>query len=269
MKIPLSLLKSFIDIDVPVTKVDDTLTALGIEVDAIHAALPPFSGVVVAEIKSCKPHESASKLQVAEVFDGRNKFQVVCGANNCRPGLKTAFAKVGAKLRDKAGLFHPIELATIRGVTSHGMLCSATELGVYEDNDGILELPAEFPLGADCVSLLWDPVLEISLTPNLGHCMSALGIARELSAAWKKPLLTEKLSHSTQKNLPDIQIRVNNFSLCPRYMAQVIENVKIGPSPFWLQRILLSAGHRPVNNVVDATNYILLKFGQPLHAFDY
>jgi len=276
MKIPLSLLKSFIDVDVPVTKIDDTLTSLGIEVDAIHAALPPFSGVVVAEIKSCKPHESANKLQVAEVSDGKNRFQVVCGASNCRPGLKTAFAKVGAKLRDKAGLFHPIELATIRGVTSHGMLCSATELGIYEDNEGILELPSEFPLGEDCISLLWDPVLEISLTPNLGHCMSALGIARELSAAWKKPLHTEKLYgmrsslvNSSQKNLPNIQVHVDNFSLCPRYMAQVIENVKIGPSPFWLQRLLLSAGHRPVNNVVDATNYILLKFGQPLHAFDY
>lgn len=273
MKLPLSLLKSFIDIDVPVSKVDDTLTSLGIEVDAIHAALPPFNGVVVAEVKNCKPHESADKLQVAEVFDGKNTFQVVCGASNCRPGLKTAFAKVGAKLRDnardKAGFLHAIEPATIRGVTSQGMLCSATELGIYEDNDGILELPAEFPLGADCVSLLWDPVLEISLTPNLGHCMSALGIARELSAAWKKPLLSGKPAHAAQKNLPTIQVHVDNFSLCPRYMAQVIEHVKIGPSPFWLQRLLLAAGHRPVNNVVDATNYILLKYGQPLHAFDY
>jgi phenylalanyl-tRNA synthetase beta chain len=269
MKLPLSVLKSFIDIDASIAKIEDTLTTLGIEVDKVHGALPPFEGVVVAEVKSCRRHESSDKLQVAEVFDGKDLHQVVCGASNCRVGLKTAFAKVGAKIRDAGEKFYTIEPSKIRGIESHGMLCSASELGIYEDNAGIIELPAETALGADCLKLLWDPVLEISLTPNLGHCMSALGIARELSAAWKKPLHAAKHSSAKHKNLPNVQAQVSNPTLCPRYMAQLIENVKVGPSPFWLQCTLQAAGHRPVNNVVDATNYILLKYGQPLHAFDY
>jgi len=269
MKLPLSALKSFIDISEPPAKIADTLTNLGIEVDAIYGERPPFNGVVVGEIKSCKRHESAEKLHVAEVFDGKELFQVVCGAPNCRTGIKTAFAKPGAKLRDKQQELHTIEPSTIRGVKSMGMLCSATDLGIYVENTAILELPSEFPPGADCIDLLWDPVLEISLTPNLGHCMSAIGIARELSAAWNKPLHFKKLTPSSEQQLPPVQVHVANQDLCLRYMAQKIENVKIGPSPFWLQRILFTAGHHPVNNVVDATNYILLIYGQPLHAFDY
>lgn len=269
MKLPLSALKSFIDIDESPAKIADTLTNLGIEVDAIYGELPPFSGVVVGEIKSSKRHESAEKLYVAEVFDGKELFQVVCAANNCRAGIKTAFAKPGARLRGKGEEWHTIGSSTIRGVESAGMLCSATDLGIYEDNTGILELPAEFPPGAGCIDLLWDPVLEISLTPNLGHCMSAIGIARELAASWNKPLHFKKCTPSSERLLPPVQVHIANRDLCPRYMAQKIEQVKIGPSPFWLQRILFAAGHHPVNNVVDVTNYILLTYGQPLHAFDY
>lgn len=269
MKLPLSLLKSFLEFDLSLDEIAQTLTELGIEVDGIHPALPPFCGVVVAEIKRCHPHQSADKLQVLEVFDGKDLFQVVCSANNCKVGLKTAFAKPSAQIRDEEGQLHTIAASEIRGVASQGMLASAKDLGLYDDNSGILELPPDWSVGADCLPLLWDPVFEISLTPNLGHCMSALGIARELAAALKKRARLEKPSLVTGKPRSDLQVHIDNPDLCPRYTAQVIENVKIGPSPFWLQTILQMAGYRPINNVVDVTNYILLKYGQPLHAFDY
>jgi len=267
MKLPLSLIKSFINIDLPVEEITKTLTLLGIEVDAVYAPVAPFSGVVVAEVKSAKRHPSADKLQVAEVFDGKETFQVVCGAANCRPGIKTAFAKVGAHILEQ-GKLRTIEKASLRGVESMGMLCSGSELSLYEEADGILELPAEFPLGADCLPLLWDPVFEISLTPNLGHCMSALGIARELSAALKKPIHQKRVELKENGAAMHFQARVHDETLCPRYTARVIEQVVVGPSPFWLQNVLLAAGMRPINNIVDATNYILLKYGQPMHAFD-
>ncbi len=268
MRLPLSLLKSFINIDLPVEKIEEILILLGIEVDAVYARSAPFSGVVVAEVKSAKKHPSADKLQVAEIFDGKETFQVVCGATNCRTGMKTAFAKVGAHLLDQ-GKLRTIEKASLRGIESWGMLCTADELSLYEDASGILDLPAEFPLGADCLQLLWDPTFEISLTPNLGHCMSALGIARELSAALQRPLYKKerKIREKAEQRIK-VEAHIQDESLCPRYTARVVENVKVGPSPFWLQRELLAAGQRPINNIVDITNYILLKYGQPMHAFD-
>jgi phenylalanyl-tRNA synthetase beta chain len=268
MKLPLSMIKSFISIDLPTAKIEETLSLLGIEVDAIYAPQPPFSGVVVGEVKSARRHPAAEKLQVTEVFDGKETFQVVCGAPNCRAGMRTAFAKAGAHLLE-GGKLRTIEKASIRGVESFGMLCSAPELSLYEDASGILDLPIDFPLGADCVGLLWDPVFEISLTPNLGHCMSALGIARELSAALQKPLHKKhaKLVESAARRI-QTKVDVKAEALCPRYMARVIENIQVGPSPFWLQRELMAAGQRSINNVVDVTNYILLKYGQPMHAFD-
>lgn len=276
MKLPLSLLKSFIDIDLSVAKIEETLTMIGIEVDAIFSAHPPFSNVVVVEVRSTRPHKNAHLLQVAEVFDGTSIFQVVCGAPNCCAGMKTALAKPGAVLIDAEKNTRTIQKTSIREEESSGMLCSATELGIYErltgEKDGLLEFPPDFLVGADCLTLLWDPVFEISLTPNLGHCMSALGIARELAAALQKKVHCPKATVFEENEKPiakAIQVSVQNETQIPRYMARIIEHVKVGPSPFWLQRVLLAAGQHPVNNIVDATNYILLKTGQPLHAFDY
>ncbi|HEY4254983.1 MAG TPA: phenylalanine--tRNA ligase subunit beta [Chlamydiales bacterium] len=265
MKLSLSLLDSLIPIDRPVEEVADTLTLLGIEVDAIHSPKPPFSGVVVAEVRSVMPHPEAKKLQVAQVFDGTTVYQIVCGAANCRAGIKVAFAQVGASLGSPARI---IEKASLRGVSSHGMLCSAAELGIYDQDEGILELPTEFKTGADCMPLLWDPVLELSFTPNLGHSMSALGVARELSAAWQVPLRKSKIPILEATSERSLKVSVENKELCPRYAARVIANVHVGPSPFWLQKHLLTAGLRPINNIVDVTNYMLLKTGQPMHAFD-
>jgi phenylalanyl-tRNA synthetase beta chain len=271
MKIPLSLIRSYLPFDEPLPTLCEILTLLGIEVDGVQNPTPPFSHVVAALVRSTAPHPSADKLQVAEVYDGKETWQVVCGAANCRPGLKTAFAKIGALLYDDQGRERKIVGAEIRGVKSQGMLSSYPELSIPGPEEGIIELPPEVKEGQDLTELLWDPILDISLTPNLGHCMSALGIARELSCSLQKPLqrpaivLKENSSSSIHKK---ISVKVQNPESCPRYACRWIENVKIGPSPFWLQQALLRAGFRPINNAVDVTNYMLLKTGQPLHAFD-
>ena len=267
MKLPLSLIKSFIQTDLSASKLAETLYTLGIEVDAIYNPQPVFSGVVVAEVIRVEKHPEAEKLQIAQVFDGKQTVQVVCGAPNCRAGLRVAFAPIGAEFSGEKPL--KIEKTTLRGVESNGMLCSAGELNMHADQSGeIIELPLDMPIGADCIDLLWDPVLEISLTPNLGHCMSAIGIARELSASLQVPLQSDKTTVQEHSSSRTITANVQDYTLCPRYCGRIIENVSVKPSPFWLQQQLLAAGLNPINNIVDATNYILLKFGQPLHAFD-
>lgn len=272
MKIPLSLLKSYITLDEPLSVVAETLTLLGIEVDAIENESPRFSKVVAAEIRATQSHPSSDHLTLAKVFDGIREWPVVCGAKNCRPGIKVAFARIGAILTDEHQHERIIAETTIRGEISQGMLCSAQELGIPGEENGILELPTDIPNGQDLATVLHDPVFEISLTPNLGHCMSALGIARELSAALKRPLHHSKRSviENPAATIEDqLEVSVQDTVRCPRYLCRLIEDIKIGPSPFWLKQTLLSCGLRPINNVVDVTNYILIKTGQPLHAFDY
>ena len=272
MRMPLSLLKTFVSLDISIEKIADTLTLLGIEVDRVIHPSPPFTHVIVGEVLTTKPHPQAERLMVTEVSDGRHQFQVVCGAPNCRAGIKTAFAKVGAELTDADGKHRTIAKATLRGVESHGMLCSASELRIWEDSSGILELPNEWAAGQDLTDLLWDPVFELSLTPNLGHCLSALGIARELGAALQKTIQIPKmpLSENPKSAIEDkIEVVVRDFKLAPRFMCRLVEGVKIGPSPLWLQRELLLCGQKPVHNAVDIANYVMMKLGQPLHVFDY
>ncbi len=268
MKLPLSLIKSFIDIELEPARIAETLTLLGLEVDGIENEHPAFAGVVVGEVLSTAPHPNATKLTVAEVKDSSGIFQVVCGASNCRPGIKTAFAKPGALLKEPDGKQTKIEKAVLRGVESWGMLCGADELGLPPQGDGIIDLPASTPLDADLVRLLWDPVFEISLTPNLGHCMSALGVARELSAALGLPLRRKKavLPHASGNRKIDIG---PNDALAPRYMCRLIEGAAVGPSPFWLQKQLIASGISPISNAVDAANWIMIALGQPLHVFDF
>lgn len=261
MKIPLSLIHTFLPITLQIESLCETLTLLGIEVDSVIHQHPPFAKVIVGEVLSVKPH--GEKNQIAQVHNGKEAVQVVCGASNCRPGIKTAFAVVGAIVNDAT-----IQKASIRGVESHGMLCSAQELQLWKDHSGILELPIEWQNGTDLTSLLWDPVLELSLTPNLGHCLSALGIARDLSAKLQTPLKKESVSFKEKATTKKIEVEIEDFQLVPRYMGRLIENVQIGPSPFWLQKELHACGLKPINNVVDVTNYIMMKRGQPMHAFD-
>ncbi len=267
MKLPLSLIKSFIQLDLSPTKIGEVLTLLGIEVDRIENEQPPFAKVVIGEVLSVSKHPDAKNLQIAEVNDGKTIQTVVCGAPNCRAGMKTAFATVGAILTDADGLQRRIEPTSIRGVASNGMLCSAAELKISEEGEGILDLPSDFQTGEDAAKLLWDPVFELSLTPNLGHCMSALGLARELSASLQIPLAKRKPAHF-EKTL-EKQVIVRDPTLCPRYTCCLIEGIEVAPSPFWLKQQLEACGQKSINNVVDAANYIMMKLGQPLHAFDY
>lgn len=265
MLIPLSLIRRLLPLSLPATQIGEILTSLGIEVDAILNPQPTFAKVVVGEVLSVKRHPDAKNLQIAEVSDGEQSYSVVCGAPNCRANIKTAFAKIGAVLTDTDGKQRQIGKGVIRGVESSGMLCSGSELHLTKEVDGILELPQEMKTGDDAASLLWDPVFQLSLTPNLGHCMSALGIARELSAALQIPIQLESFQPF---HLPECKVTVHDAPLCRRYMCCLIEGVEVGPSPFWLKHLLETAGQKSINHVVDATNYVMLMLGQPLHAFD-
>lgn len=276
MKLPLSMIKSLIRIDLPVQQIADGLTLLGIEVDRVYNEAPSFARVVVGEVVSARRHPNGEKLQVAEVSDGRSVHTVVCAAPNCRPGIKVPFAPIGAALTDSHGHILHIEKTAIRGVESHGMLCSAQELKLplesAPEGGGILELPVEMPAGQDLASVLWDPVFELSLTPNLGHCMSALGVARELAALYRLPLSYKKADLEALRQVPSkdpCRVSVADPRLCPRYMGRLIQGVRIAPSPFWLRQQLEAAGVKPIHNAVDVANYIMLKFGQPMHAFDF
>lgn len=266
MKLPLSLIKSFIQTDLPAEELGEILTMLGLELDRIENPKPSFENVVIGEVLSVEKHPDAKHLQIAVVSDGKEKFQVVCGASNCRAGIKTAFAKIGAKLRDENGQISLIQKTTIRGIESFGMLASGKELNISNEDEGILELPLEMETGSDASLNLWDPILEISLTPNLGHCMSALGVARELSAALQIPVKAPK-KPDLKLNLSK-KVTIENYTLCPRYVCIEIEGVRVGPSPFWLKQMLAAFGQKSINNIVDLTNFIMMKLGNPLHAFD-
>lgn len=268
MKLPLSMIQSFLPpIDLPPVQIGEILTLLGIELDRIENGQPSFAKVVVGEVQEVKKHPDAKNLKVAKVSDGQEIFTVVCGDPKCRSGMKTAFAKLGAVLTDTDGKQRRIEKTTIRGVESSGMLCSGSELQVSSESDQILDLPSDMKTGADIAELLWDPIFELSLTPNLGHAMSALGVARELSAAMQIPV--ERPEVVVRSGSIDKKVKIHDYSLCPRYMACVIEGIQVGPSPFWLKQQLEACGQKSINNIVDVTNYIMMKVGQPLHAFDY
>jgi phenylalanyl-tRNA synthetase beta chain len=263
MKVPLSWIKEFVDLKIGPEEIEKELTRMGLEVDQIEEISPPFEGVVVAKVLKTSKHPNADKLQKALVSDGTNEYEVVCGAPNCREGLITAFAKVGATL--KSPDVFVIKAATIRGEPSFGMLCSEKELGLSQEGEGILELDEGYPLGSDLASLFKDTVFELSLTPNLGHCLSVLGIARELASATHKPLKRKEV----RADRPNLSFPCSIASdFCSRYSAFVIKGVKVAPSPLWIRRRLELSQIRPINNIVDITNYVMLETGQPLHAFD-
>ena len=267
MKIPLSWLKEFIALDLSAEEIADKLTLAGLEVDKIEKTPFTFTGVVVGKVIAVVPHPDADKLQVAQVSDGKEEFQVVCGASNCRQGLITAFAKIGATLQDEQSRSFKIKKGKLRGVESYGMLCSEEELGLALKSGGIAELPENLNLGSDLRIAFTDTLFEISLTPNLGHCMSLLGVARELAAQLDTNCISPKLPQ--EKTVETLPIKVDTPDLCPRYCAKLIRNVKVGPSPDWLQKRLEACGIRSLNNIVDVTNYIMLELGQPMHAFDF
>ncbi len=271
MKLPLSWIKDIIDINLPPHEIAKILTLAGLEVDAVIPIKPGFEKVVVGHVLEVKKHPDAEKLCVATVSDGNETFQVVCGAPNCRAGIKTAYATVGSSLEDEDGKPFKVKKAKLRGVESNGMLCSWKELGLGKDAEGIIEFDEHLKVGSDVSEMYEDVVFEISLTPNLGHCASVMGVARELSAATGIPLnppliyVKETPGDSIKKM---VSVNVKDKIKCPRYACRVIKDVTIGPSPDWLQKRLEACDLRPVNNIVDVTNYVLFELGHPMHAFD-
>jgi phenylalanyl-tRNA synthetase beta chain len=270
MKIPLSWLKEYIDCHLPPAQIAKMLTMNGLEVDGIETVALGFQKVIVVKVIDVQKHPTANKLSIATVTDGVNSYQVVCGAPNCRPGIKTAFAMVGATLVNDQGTPYTIKSAKIRGVDSFGMLCTGKELGLSESHEVILEFADQLTEGADVAEMFADTVFDISLTPNLAHCASVMGVARELSAAMSSPVRYPEITVEEIKE--DVssaaRVQVRDSTNCPRYVCRVIKDVKVAPSPVWLEKRLSACGIRSVNNIVDITNYVLMEMGHPLHAFD-
>jgi phenylalanyl-tRNA synthetase beta chain len=269
MKVPLSWLKEYLELNISPEEIAESLTLAGLEVDKVETSTFSFSGVVIAKVLETQPHPNADRLQIARVFDGKEEFQVVCGASNCREGLITAFAKLGASLKEPDGNIWKIKKSKIRDIESFGMLCAADELGLpLKKTDGILELPHSAPLGEDLSSLYADTIFDVSLTPNLGHCMSIYGIARELGALLNIPIKKLTSSFEEPSTAPSFEIQVDDKSNCSRYSCRLVKHVKVGPSPDWLVQKLDSLGLNSINNVVDISSYVMMKTGQPLHFFD-
>lgn len=269
MKVPLSLLKEYLNYTQSPEELAQVLTLSGIEVDAIETMAPAFSGVVVGEVLATSKHPSADRLCVATVSDGKEEFQVVCGAANCRAGLKVAFAKIGATLPEAEGKTFKIKKGKLRDVESFGMLCAADELGLGT-SEGIMELSDAFEVGADFASYYTGIVLEVSLTPNLGHCMSILGLARDLAAQLGIPVVKKEfqLNEGQEPIENHFQVALIDKKQCPRYACRAVSGVQVGPSPEWLKNKVEACGVRSINNIVDVGNLVMLELGQPLHMFD-
>ncbi len=272
MRVPLSWLAEYVPLRTPPAELAHRLTIAGLE-----SAFDPGPGggwpnVVVGRVEDVRPHPNADRLRLADVDLGADRRTVVCGAPNVAPGQKIAFARVGAVLTNgKTG--EPMELtaAVIRGVESAGMVCSERELGVSEESEGILELSADAPVGAPLSDVLPSRgALEIEVTANRGDCLSMLGVAHEVAAITGERVAEPPAGYPEAGGpIEDaVSVEITDADLCARYACALIRGVRVGASPDWLRKRLQDAGHRPINNVVDVTNYVMLEYGQPLHAFD-
>ncbi|MHB8762079.1 MAG: phenylalanine--tRNA ligase subunit beta [Coriobacteriia bacterium] len=269
MRVSLTWLKELVDITLPVEQLCERLDMTGTKVEAVHTRGEALEGVVVGEVLAKEPHPDADSLSYCSVDVGAGEpLRIVCGATNFEAGDKVSVACVGATL--PGGL--TIKRAKLRGIVSEGMMCSAAELGVDTDASGLLVLSAEAPVGAPFAEYhgLADRVLELEVTPNRSDCLSMVGMAREVAAvtgaAFRVP--SSELHEHGPTASDQVSVRIECASLCPRYTARVIRGITVGPSPEWLAERIVAAGGRPVNNVVDVTNYVMYELGQPLHAFD-
>lgn len=275
MKISINRLKDYIPFDLSTKEIADLLTAGGLEVEGVttyESVKGSLNGVVVGEVLSCEPHPNADKLSLTKVDLGNEIVPIVCGAPNVAKGQKVPVATVGAILYPSSGESFEIKKAKIRGEVSLGMICAEDELGLGAGHDGILVLDTDLPNGSP-VGPLFDikqtEVLEIGLTPNRADAASHLGVARDLKALLKKDLVLTDVDAFTIDNSDRIiEVSVADNEDCPRYSGLTLSNVKVAPSPKWLQDYLKAIGLEPINNVVDITNFILHDLGQPLHAFD-
>ena len=299
MKVPLSWLREFVEIDLDLPDLAERLTLAGLEVEAVHLAglaLPDkpvrlkVTGlswdpekIVVGAVEEVMPHPNADRLVLCRLQDGRQEHIVLTGAPILFPfkgqgplatPLKVAYAREGARLFDghqPGWELMTLQRAKIRGVDSYSMACSEKELGISDDHEGVILLDAEAPVGTPLADYMGDAVLDIALTPNMARNASILGVAREVAAltgapfhppsydvAWPGPALAGRVT-----------LTIGEADLNPRFVLGLIEGITLRPSPYAVQRRLRLAGMRPINNIVDATNYAMLEVGEPLHAFDY
>lgn len=268
MKISERWLREWVNPDITTDELLKRLTMAGLEVDGIEPAAAPVTGVIVGEVRDVAPHPDADKLRVCKVSDGKMELQVVCGAANVRPGLKVPFATIGAQLSPE----FKIKKAKLRGVESNGMLCSASELGMAEESEGLLELPHDAPVGADVREWLQldDTLIEVDLTPNRGDCLSVAGLAREVGVLTRAAVTAPKIDKVAGKAADTLSVTLENAAACPRYLGRVIRNINPEvETPLWMQEKLRRSGLRSIDPVVDVTNFVLLELGQPMHAFDY
>ncbi len=267
MKFSEQWLREWVNPDIGTQELMDQITMAGLEVDGFEPVAGQFTGVVVGEVQSVQPHPDADKLRVCQVSDGKQVVQVVCGAPNVREGLKVPFAVIGAVL---PGNFK-IKKAKLRGQPSEGMLCSESELGISDNHDGLMELPADAPVGENMADYLKlnDVSIDVDLTPNRSDCLSIKGIAREVGVLNSTLVTSPEIEAvaAVHSEVPDI--RVEAPDACPRYLGRILRNVNLqAESPLWMQEKLRRSGIRSIDAAVDVTNYVMLELGQPMHAFD-
>jgi len=268
MKFSEQWLREWINPDISTDELSHQLTMAGLEVDAIEPVAAEFTKVVVGEVLSVEKHPDADKLNVCQVNVGEDEpLNIVCGAANVREGLRIPAALVGAVL---PGNFK-IKKSKLRGVPSHGMLCSTSELGITETAEGLMELPGDAPVGTDIRDYLKldDVMIELSLTPNRADCFSIAGVAREVGVSNKMPVIEHKQAIIKTQIKDKVAVKLEAGKDCPRYLGRVIKGVNPkAQTPLWLQEKLRRSGIRSLGPVVDVTNFVLLELGQPMHAFD-
>jgi phenylalanyl-tRNA synthetase beta chain len=272
MKVSLKWLRDYVDIKLATKELAEKLTMSGLEVKGIQTIGGTWDKVVIGEVVDLNPHPDADRLKLATVDLGTGQVTTVCGAPNIELGQRVPFAHIGARLinphTEETVLLKP---AKIRGVASEGMVCSEKELGISDSHEGILVLSSEAPIGAPLGAYLGDVIFDLDVTPNRPDCLSVIGVAREIAALTGEPLRLSEIHYEEPEEAIEsfASVDIAEPDLCPRYCASLITGIKIAPSPSWLQQRLNSCGMRPINNVVDVTNYVMLEYGQPLHAFDY
>ncbi|HYM15359.1 MAG TPA: phenylalanine--tRNA ligase subunit beta [Dehalococcoidia bacterium] len=273
MRVSLKWLSEYVDLRLPADELARLLTQAGLAVDAIVCTGGDWGPEIrVGEVAAVDSHPNADRLRLATVdVTPDERHRVVCGAPNLAVGQRIAFATVGARVRDgHSGKPSVLKPAVIRGVESAGMVLSERELGLSDEHEGILVLPPHTPLGAPLADVLGDTIFELSVTPNRPDWLSVLGIAREVAALTGATVREPSLDYPAAAPVKGkVAVRIAAPDLCVRYVATVVTGIKLGPSPGWMQERLIALGQRPINNVVDITNYVMLELGQPLHAFDY
>ena len=272
MKVSLKWLREYVPVTLPPEELAHRLTMAGIEVGEIHPVGGSWDNIFVGHVARVIKHPNADRLTLCTVDLPDETFEVICGALNVAEGQNIAFAKLGAQLIDgHSGKTMTLKAAKIRGVVSQGMICSEKELGISDEHEGILVLSPDAPLGAPLIDHLGDSILELEVTPNRPDCLSMLGVAWEVAALTGAGVSMPEISYEEHDSPIEelASVEVADPDLCARYTASVITGLKVAESPHWMQERLLAAGMRPINNIVDITNYVMLEYGQPLHAFDY